>query len=64
MIHLRTVHLGPDELLVATKLEFADTLSGAELCARIDHVETAVRSAVPIACLLFIEPDVYLAPLA
>ena len=64
VIHLRTVHLGPEELLVAAKLEFSHTLSGAELCARIDQVEAGVRSAVPIARLLFIEPDVYRAPAA
>jgi len=40
------------------------TLSGAELCARIDQVEAGVRSAVPIARLLFIEPDVLSGPAA
>jgi cation diffusion facilitator family transporter len=59
VIHMRSVHLGPDDLLVAAKLEFEPTLSVAALCDRIDAAERAVREAVPIARLLFIEPDVY-----
>ena len=62
VIHLRTVHLGPDELLVAAKLEFDHHLTSQALCARIDDVEALVRSAVPIAHLLFIEPDVFRSP--
>ncbi len=59
VIHLRTVHLGPDELLVAAKVEISLTLSVAELCRRIDEAEVEVRKAVPMARLIFIEPDVY-----
>jgi cation diffusion facilitator family transporter len=59
VIHMRTVHLGPDELLVAAKLDFAGTLSVPELCGRIDEAEAAVRAVVPEAKLLFLEPDVY-----
>lgn len=59
LIHMRTVHLGPDDLMVAAKLEFDPTLSVATLCDRINDAESAVRQAVPIARLLFIEPDVF-----
>jgi cation diffusion facilitator family transporter len=59
LIHMRTVHLGPDDLMVAAKLEFESTLSVAALCDRINDAESAVRREVPIARLLFIEPDVY-----
>jgi cation diffusion facilitator family transporter len=59
LIHMRTVHLGPDDLMVAAKLEFEPMLSVAALCDRINDAESAVRRAVPIARLLFIEPDVY-----
>jgi cation diffusion facilitator family transporter len=59
VIHMRTVHLGPDDLMVAAKLEFEPQLSVAALCARIDDAERAVRAEVPIARLMFIEPDVY-----
>jgi len=59
IIHLRTIHLAPDDLMVAAKLEMSSSLSVAGLCARIDEAERAVRDAVPIARLIFIEPDVF-----
>jgi cation diffusion facilitator family transporter len=62
IIHLRTEHLGPDQLLVAAKLEFEPTLSVEALAAVIDRVERDVRAAVPTARFVFLEPDVYRAP--
>jgi divalent metal cation (Fe/Co/Zn/Cd) transporter len=59
VIHLRTEHLGPDELLVVAKLEFDRDLSFDELAAAIDEAERELREAVPIAHLVYIEPDVY-----
>ena len=58
VIHMRTEHLAPDELLVAAKVEFDPELTMAELALAIDGVEVAMRRAVPIARLAFIEPDV------
>ena len=58
VIHLRTQHLGPEELLVAAKVEFA-TDSVAELADAIDRVEARIRSRVPTARLIYLEPDVY-----
>jgi cation diffusion facilitator family transporter len=58
LIWLRTQHLGPDELLVAAKVEFDPTLDMAGLARAIDDVEARVRAEVPIAEYLFIEPDV------
>jgi hypothetical protein len=58
VIHLRTMHLGPDDVLVATKLEFnVDTVP--ELARAIDAVEARVRTSVPAARLMFVEPDLY-----
>lgn len=58
IIHLRTLHLGPDDVLVAAKLEFAcDTMP--ELARAIDTVEARVRASVPVAKLIFVEPDIY-----
>lgn len=62
IIHLRTVHLGPEDLMVAAKLEFDTTLDVTSLCVRIDEAEAAVRAVVPMARLMFIEPDVFRAP--
>jgi cation diffusion facilitator family transporter len=59
LIHLRTEHLGPDDLLVAAKLEFDGTLTVAQLADAIDDVEARVRQDVPIARLMYLEPDVY-----
>ena len=59
VIHLRTLHLGPDELLVAAKVEFDAGISFAELSARIDRAEAAMRAAVPQATVIYLEPDVY-----
>jgi cation diffusion facilitator family transporter len=59
LIHVKTEHLGPDELLVAAKLEFAPELSVDQLAEAIDTAESALRTAVPIARVVYIEPDVY-----
>jgi len=58
IIHLRTLHLGPDELLVAAKVEL-DSPSVPDLTRAIDTVEVRIRAAVPIARLIYLEPDVY-----
>jgi cation diffusion facilitator family transporter len=59
IIHLRTEHLGPDELLVAAKLDFDPALSFEALSAAIDTAERELRAVVPTAHFVFIEPDVY-----
>src|SRR4051794_17844760 len=58
IIHLRTMHLGPDDLLLATKIDFDHSLTVAELAHAIDETEVAVRTAVPKATTIFIEPDI------
>jgi cation diffusion facilitator family transporter len=58
LIHILTQHVGPEELLVAAKLEFDPALGVPELVAAIDRAERRVRTAVPIATLLYVEPDV------
>jgi cation diffusion facilitator family transporter len=58
IIHLRTLHLGPDELLVGAKVEI-DAPSVPDLAHAIDAVEARVRAAVPIARVIYLEPDVY-----
>jgi cation diffusion facilitator family transporter len=58
VIHLRTLQLGPDELLVATKVDIeAPDIGG--LAAAIDTIEVRIRTAVPTARLIYIEPDCY-----
>ena len=62
LIHMRTRHLGPEELLVGAKLEFGADLTMPELAAVIDDVEAAVRAAVPAATVIYLEPDLARAP--
>ncbi len=61
-IHLRTEHLGPDEIVVAAKVEFDPDLTVAELAATIDALEVEIRKTEPRATLIFVEPDVYRQP--
>jgi cation diffusion facilitator family transporter len=58
VIHIRTEHLGPEELLVAAKLEFDGELSIRELADVINEVEASVRKEVPQARVIYLEPDV------
>jgi cation diffusion facilitator family transporter len=58
LIHLRTEHLGPDEILVAAKIEFDPELTIRELADVVDEVEAAVRAVVPTATVMYLEPDV------
>jgi cation diffusion facilitator family transporter len=58
IIHLRTQHLGPDDLVVAAKLEFAAT-SVVDVASAIDTVEARLRARLPKARLVYFEPDVY-----
>ena len=58
IIHLRTVHLGPDDLLVAAKVDFDHSLSVAELALAIDRAEIALRAAVSKNATIYIEPDI------
>jgi len=58
LIHMRTQHLGPEELLVAAKVGFVDTLTVRELSEAVNRVEANIRREVPEAGILYIEPDV------
>ncbi|UPK76862.1 cation diffusion facilitator family transporter [Nocardioidaceae bacterium SCSIO 66511] len=58
VIHLRTLHLGPDELLVAAKIAVPATDSAADVAAAIDAAERRIRDAVPIARVIYLEPDI------
>lgn len=59
VLDLKTQHIGPEELLVAGKLEFDQTLTTPELSQAIDEVEAALRAAVPLTMNIYLEPDIY-----
>jgi cation diffusion facilitator family transporter len=58
VIHMKTMHLGPEELLVAAKIAIGPRVTGVEVAEAIDEAERRVRAAVPIACVIYLEPDV------
>jgi cation diffusion facilitator family transporter len=58
VIHLRTMHLGPDELLVAAKVAFPSAVSLGDAAVAIDAAEDRVRAAVPSARVIYLEPAV------
>jgi cation diffusion facilitator family transporter len=58
VIHLRTLHVGPDELMVAAKIGVAHCDTGLEIAKDIDDAEAAIRAAVPTAAYIFLEPDI------
>jgi len=62
LIHMKTLYLGPDELLVAAKVAFGRSLKLADVAADINELEAGIRAAVPAARVIYIEPDVYLSP--
>jgi cation diffusion facilitator family transporter len=64
VIHLRTVHLGPDSLLVAAKIAVRHEETAAEVATGINAAERRVRAAVPIANVIYLEPDLYWSHLA
>lgn len=57
VIHLKTLHLGPDELLVAAKVAVDPALGLPEVARAIDAAEVRVRAVVPIARQMYLEPD-------
>lgn len=57
LIHMKTEHLGPDEILVAAKVAFVPDLDVPALARAIDDTEARVRAEVPEARLIYIEPD-------
>jgi cation diffusion facilitator family transporter len=59
VIHMKTLHLGPEELLVAVKVAVARDASATQVAATIDAAERAIRQAEPVARAIYIEPDIF-----
>jgi cation diffusion facilitator family transporter len=63
IIHMKTLYLGPDEILIAAKLAFDSASRFADIAGAINNVETRIRAAVPrVRTVIYIEPDVYIDP--
>jgi cation diffusion facilitator family transporter len=59
LIHIRTEHIGPDEILVGAKVEYSSSLTADELVTAINATEDAIRAAVPAATVIYLEPDLH-----
>jgi len=59
VIHMKTMHLGPEELLVAVKIGVEPGTTAAALAESINVAERLVREAEPTAQVIYIEPDIY-----
>ena len=59
IIHMKTLHLGPDELLVAAKIAVSGTELAEDVARHIDQAEARIREALPVARVIYLEPDIY-----
>ncbi|GIJ19694.1 cation diffusion facilitator family transporter [Micromonospora lutea] len=62
IIHMKTLYLGPEELMVAAKIAVSRCESAEDLARGIDAVEQRIRAAVPVARVIYLEPDIYRVP--
>jgi cation diffusion facilitator family transporter len=58
VIHLRTIHLSPDEILVAAKIAIRNDSTAKSIVQAIDSAEARIRAAVPMAKIIYLEPDI------
>ncbi|MGK5738468.1 cation diffusion facilitator family transporter [Micromonospora sp. URMC 103] len=59
IIHMKTLYLGPEELMVAAKVGVTACETAEEVARGINAVEARIRAAVPIARVIYLEPDIY-----
>lgn len=59
ILHMRTQHIGPDELLVAAKVQLKQGLDTAGVAAAINQAERRIRDAVSLTCMIYLEPDLF-----
>jgi len=60
VIHMRTQHIGPEELLIGAKVQLETRLDTATVAAAINRAEAAARAAVPtITQVIYLEPDLF-----
>jgi len=58
LIHLRTIHLGPEDVMVAAKIAVPEARSAHDIAHMIDDAEARVRAASPMVGLMYLEPDI------
>jgi cation diffusion facilitator family transporter len=60
IIHMKTLYLGPEELMVAAKIAVEENITGKDIAAIIDDAESRIRAEVPTARVIYLEPDIRL----
>lgn len=58
VIHLKTLYLGPEQLMLGAKIAVAASSSGQDIARIIDLAEANVRAVVPVAKTIYLEPDI------
>jgi divalent metal cation (Fe/Co/Zn/Cd) transporter len=58
VIHMKTLYLGPDELMLGAKIAVQPKATASEIAAIIDNAEKAVRTVVPETRVIYLEPDI------
>ena len=59
IIHLKTLHIAPEELLVAAKIGVSAAATGEQIARTINAAERSLREAEPMAVQVFLEPDIF-----
>jgi len=62
VIHIRSLHLGAEDILLAVKAEFDTRLNPKQICSLINGIEADIRAHYPQVNKIFIEPDIYKKP--
>lgn len=57
VIHMRTLHLGPDRVLVAAKVAVEQGATAEQVAHAIDGAEVRIRASVPLDLVIYLEPD-------
>jgi cation diffusion facilitator family transporter len=58
IIHMKTLYVGPEELMVAAKIGVDANVTGQEIANIIDAAESEMRKQLPVAQLIYLEPDI------
>ena len=58
VIHLKTLYLGPDEIMLGAKIAVSPSVTAQEIAQIIDGAEVAVRTAIPAVRVIYLEPDI------
>ena len=61
VIHMKTLYLGPEELMLGAKISIAKNATGEEVAETINAAEESVRNAVPATRVIYLEPDIKVA---